>query len=270
MKKTILILALLSTACATQQQQPCAMTRPSLNATLWMQTSAEYHAITREVYATALRTLDEAVADKTWTAATEQKSVDPSMPPAIILDLDETILDTSGHQVKLIRSGEGYTEAGWHDWAMHDSSHAIEAAHDFLLEVQKRGVAIYYVTNRLKNEEEPLRASLTRLGFPLTADNLLTKGGRPEWESSDKSPRRAFVASKNRVVMLFGDDLNDFAAAKGKTLEQRDAIVRDHAADWGRKWFALPNPVYGSWEQTIVGNTAGCEQIKRKMDSLRE
>jgi len=269
MKKTILILALLSAACATQQP-PCSMARPSLNATLWMQTSAEYQAVTREVYMTALRTLDDAVADKSWSAAIEQKSVDSSLPPAIILDLDETILDTSGHQVKMIRSGETYTESGWHEWAMHDSSHAIEAAHDFLLEVQKRGIAIIYVTNRLKSEEEPLRASLTRLGFPLTADNLLTKDGRPEWTSSDKSPRRAFVASKYRVIMLFGDDLNDFATAKGKTLDQRDAIVRDHAADWGRKWFALPNPVYGSWEQTLLNGAKDCDQIKKKMEMLRE
>ncbi len=268
MKKTILILALLSAACATQQ--PCTMARPSLNATLWMQTSAEYQAVTREVYSTALRTLDEAAADKSWTAATEQKSVDPSMPPAIILDLDETILDTSGHQVKLIRSGETYSEPGWHEWAMNDKSRAIEAAHDFLLEVQKRGVAIFYITNRLKSEEEPLRASLARLGFPLAADNLITKGARPDWDSSDKSARRAWVASKYRVIMLFGDDLNDFANAKGKTLEQRDAIVREHANDWGRKWFALPNPVYGSWEQTLLNGAKGCDQIKRKMEMLKE
>ncbi|SRR6266849_9640736 len=107
MKNAIIALALVLTGCATQQ----AITLPcrTADATLWMQTSAEYQAITREVYATALRTLDEALADKTWSAATEQPVVDPSLPPAIILDIDETILDTSGHQAKLIREQREYS-----------------------------------------------------------------------------------------------------------------------------------------------------------------
>jgi len=133
MKNLIIILALVLTGCATQQAvtSPCRTADTTINATLWMQTSAEYQAITREVYATALRTLDEALADKTWTAATEQTVVDPSLPPAIILDIDETILDTSGHQAKLIREQREYSPAEWHDWAMHDASRPIEEAHDY-------------------------------------------------------------------------------------------------------------------------------------------
>src|SRR5437867_423098 len=104
MKNLIIVLAVVLTGCATQQAvTPCRTADTTLNATLWIQTSAEYQAVTREVYATALRTLDDALADKTWSAATEQSVVDPSLPPAIIRDVDETILDTSGHQAKLIR-----------------------------------------------------------------------------------------------------------------------------------------------------------------------
>jgi 5'-nucleotidase (lipoprotein e(P4) family) len=273
MKNAILALVVTLAACATQQpiapSQPCPADN-TINATLWMQTSAEYQAVTREVYATALHTLDEALADKTWTAATEQPAVDPSLPPAIILDIDETILDTSAHQAKLIREKREYSEAGWHEWAMHDASQPIAAAHDFLIDVQRRGIAIFYVTNRLKSEEEPLRATLARLGFPLTSDNVITRGARPEWESSDKTPRRAFVASRHRVLMLFGDDLNDFTSARSKSLAERDAIVRAHATDWGRKWFALPNPVYGSWEGAITRGATGCDQAELKIDALRE
>src|SRR5258708_6144499 len=236
MKNAIIVLAFTLTACATQSS-PCRTADSAINATLWMQTSAEYQAITREVYGTATRTLDAAIADKTWTAATEQKTLDAAMPPAVILDLDETVLDTSGHQTRLIRAGAGYSEDDWHEWAMHDASNIIEAARDFLLAAQKQGVAIFYVTNRLQSEVEPLRATLARLGLPLTNDNLLVRGAREEWKSSDKTPRRAFVASHYRVIMLFGDDLNDFGPAAGKPLAERDAIMRAHAGDWGRKWY---------------------------------
>src|SRR5689334_977416 len=118
MKKLTLALALTLAACATTPP-PTEQCRPSdatINANLWMQSSAEYQAITREVYGTATRTLDDAIADKTWTAATEQTSVDPSLPPAIILDLDETTIDTSSHQTGLIRNNVGYTEEEWHSW----------------------------------------------------------------------------------------------------------------------------------------------------------
>ena len=43
-----------------------------LNATLWMQRSVEYKANTTAIYALAKIQLDAALADKTWTAATEQ------------------------------------------------------------------------------------------------------------------------------------------------------------------------------------------------------
>lgn len=273
MKNLMFAMALTLTGCSTQRAATSPQCRPAdltINATLWMQTSAEYQAVTREVYAMALDRLDAALADTTWTAATEQPAVDPSLPPAIILDIDETVLATFGHQTRLIREKREYSTAEWHEWAMHDASHAIEAAHDFLLAAQRRGIAIFYITNRLASEEPPLRATLARLGFPLTSDNLIARGARPEWESSDKTPRRAFVASRYRVLMLFGDDLNDFTAARGKSLAERDAIVRAHTNDWGRKWFALPNPVYGSWEGAITGDTTGCEQLRRKLESLGE
>ena len=272
MRKITFAFAFTLAACASgpaTQQEQCRPSDTTINATLWMQTSAEYKAITREVYGTADRTLDEAIGDKSWTAATEQTTVDASMPPAVILDLDETVLDTSNHQTQLIRAGLPYTEEHWHEWAMHDASNIIEPARDFLLDAQKRGVAIFYVTNRLQSEVEPLRATLTRLGLPLTSDNLLERGAREEWKSSDKTPRRAFVASRYRVIMLFGDDLNDFAAANGKSLADRDAIVQAHASDWGRKWYALPNPVYGSWERAVNGNAQGCDQVTKKIETLR-
>lgn len=283
MRKPLLPLFLLVAACTSTAPVPapspataaaaadnCHEPYATINATLWMQTSAEYVAITREVYETAGRTLDAALADRAWTAAVEQTHADASMPPAIILDIDETILDTSGHQALQIRNNEVYTEAGWHEWAMHDQSRAIDAARDFLLDAQKRGVNIFYVTNRDIDLEPALRATLTRLGFPLGADTLLMRGQRPEWKTSDKSARRAFLAQKYRVIMLFGDDLNDFAFANGKSLADRNAIVAAHLADLGRKWFVLPNPVYGGWEGAASSlHGTGCEQLQRKIDALR-
>ena len=254
---------------------PCRPADATINAVLWMQTSAEYQALLRQAYSTAARTLDAALADPTWTAAVEQPATAAALPPAIILDLDETMIDTSPHQQGLIVSGTAYTEAGWHEYAMHDASRPLEAAVDFVKYARQRGVAVYYVTNRRKSEEESLRATLVKGDFPLDAngeDTLLTREEKPEWGSSDKAPRREFVAKTHRVVMLFGDDLNDFIPANGKSLADRDRLVRQNGDKWGRQWFILPNPVYGSWERAMLGDTSGvddCAQLQRKIRTIK-
>jgi len=291
--KRLLLVVLLAAASAVAQQPaaapavappppsaappsalPCRPADSTINAVLWMQTSAEYQALVRQAYAAAARTLDAALADPTWTAAIEQPGPAASLPPAIVLDLDETMLDTSAHQQGLIVSGRAYTEPGWHEYAMTDASRPLEAAVDFVRYAKKRGVDVYYVTNRLQSEEEPLRQTLARNGFPLdpSVDTVLTRGEQDPRGSSDKGPRREFIARTHRIIMLFGDDLNDFIPANTLTLAERDHLMRQYGENWGRKWFILPNPVYGSWERQMLGDTKGvddCAQLQRKIRTIR-
>ena len=112
--------------------------------------------------------------------------------------------------------------------------------------------------------------TMARLGYPVSSDpdTLLHRGERPEWKT-DKSSRRAWVASTHRVLLLFGDDLNDFADASGKTYEQRDAIVATHKDWWGTRWFMIPNAMYGSWEKIAAGTGTPCEQLQRKIDAVK-
>jgi acid phosphatase len=98
---------------------------------------------------------------------------------------------------------------------------------------------------------------------------LLTQG-KNGWTTSDKSPRRAHVAAKYRILLLLGDDLNDFAPASGKTLAERTAIVDGVRSWWGETWFILPNPMYGSWERAVSGSGGTpCDAVQRKIDALR-
>src|SRR5690242_17563189 len=82
----------------------------ALNSTLWQQTSAEYRALATQAYSVARRALDAGLADPKWTAALEQEGEYGKLPPAIILDIDETVLDTSTHQARLIREDGVYTD----------------------------------------------------------------------------------------------------------------------------------------------------------------
>lgn len=278
MKHTLLALLVL-TGCATAPAaqnaatatQPCNPATALVNSVLWTQSAAEYRASALQTYAAARRQLDVALADRSWVGAEEETNEDPSQPPAVILDLDETAIDNSAYETRVLRIGKTYDDAMWDQWVGESAAAAVPGAKEFLEYAKSRGVTPFYVTNRDETPEGPgTRRNLERLGFPMTADSVLLRGTRPEWKS-DKSGRRAHVASTHRVLLLIGDDLNDFVNARDKSQAERDAIIARTANWWGTRWFILPNPMYGSWERAAIGagEFGPCEQLQKKLDALR-
>lgn len=270
MRRLALASLLVLAACATTPPPPAAPAAPppcrpgdaAISSTLWEQTAAEYLAITREVYGTARRNLDAAFADPSWSAL-DSPPPPAGGKPAVILDVDETVLDTSSFQGDQIKSGTGYDEDRWHAFALGGAAVPIEAARDFLNEAERRGIAIFYVTNRKESEGEALGRWLGSNGYPAGTRRMRI-------DTSDKTPRRIAVGSQYRVIMLFGDDLNDFVAANGLSLPARAALVRANAERWGKSWYILPNPTYGSWERALVAGINGdCAQLRHKIDLVR-
>lgn len=244
-----------------------------LNATLWMQTSAEYQALSLQSFDNAGRLLDAALADPTWTAAVEQTGDFSKLPPAVILDIDETVLDNSAFEARMLLRNLLYDEATWNRWVEEASAPAIPGAVEFTKLAAAKGVTVFYVTNRNAKVEAPTRRNLEAVGFPLSGnvDTVLPPGERPDW-TSDKGTRRRFVAERYRILMLFGDDLGDFASNVRTSLAERNAIVTSHRADWGTRWFVLANPAYGSWEQSLYGYNRRLprdEQMRLKREALR-
>ena len=274
MKHALFALAVL-TGCATAttptpaSAPQCAPADALINSVLWVTSAAEYRANALQTYAAATRQLDAALADRSFVGAEEETNEDPSQPPAVILDLDETALDNRAYEARAIRAGVTYDKPMWVKWVGESGADAVPGAKEFLAYAQSRGVTPFYITNRDQDPEGPgTRRNLELLGFPLTADNLLMRGTRPEWKS-DKSSRRAHVASSYRVLMLIGDDLNDFTNARDKSQAEREAIIARTKDWWGTRWFILPNPMYGSWERAVTGDQGTpCEQLRKKMEAL--
>jgi 5'-nucleotidase (lipoprotein e(P4) family) len=250
---------------------PCDPGHSILNGTLWMQTSAEYRAVAFTIFANARSSLDAQLRNPFAKAATEETTNDPTQPPAIILDLDETILDNGAFESRAIRAHKTYDATLWKAWTAEGAARAIPGAKDFLDYAKAHGVTVFYITNRDASEEPGTRRNLEQLGFPFDpkVDTLLMQG-KNGWTTSDKSPRRAFVAATYHIAMILGDDLNDFMTAAGKTLAERNALVDSVRGWWGDTWFILPNPMYGSWERAVIGpGGTPCEQLQRKVDALR-
>lgn len=226
---------------------------PTTNSTLWMQHAAEYEALTTMIYRSASANLSLSIEDTYWDAITNRKdSSYRELPPAIIVDVDETILDNSAFQARMINQNSEFLIEQWNEWVMEAGADAIPGALDFLKEADRRDITIFYITNREAKVEEGTLKNLRKLGFPLDTekDLVLSNNERENWTSA-KIVRRANVAKYYRVIMIFGDDLNDFVSAKNITLEQRKTLVEKYKRKWGRQWFVLPNPVYGSWESAL-------------------
>ena len=265
-------LILASSSCAARQASPSIAPGTStpahenLNAVLWVQTALEYEASAIQAYKLAQVRLDAALADRSWTAALEQQGDPSALKPAVIVDIDETMLDNSYYQARMIRDNTSYGTSTWDPWVMEARATAIPGAVEFARFAAERGVTIFYVTNRTANLEEATRKNLAAVGFPLAdgIDVVLVRGERPEWQTSGKSSRRAYVAREYRILLLIGDDLGDFVVDAAGTPEERQARTQPQAAWWGERWIIIPNPTYGSWERAIVGTGPNHLAMRRR------
>jgi acid phosphatase len=244
------------------QSATTATAADTVNAVLWTQAAAEYYASAVQTYRMAERQLFAALRDPNWTAAVEQTAADfGKLPPAVILDLDETVIDNSPMQSRLIKEKKPFNDTDWIRWVKESRAGLVPGAMDFLKVAHGAGVAIFYVTNRQcepTNATDPTVINLKQLGLPFAATRLFCRT-----ETSDKSPRRSRVATAHRVLLIVGDDFNDFYTVPQAQMNiaGRRAAAEAHDRYWGDRWFMLPNPMYGNWERTFGPN---------KLDALRQ
>lgn len=240
-----------------------------LGAVLWMQRAAEYRAATRQAFNAAQRNLERALREPGWPEAVAPPDPTACRPQlAVIVDVDETILDNSPTAAAQIAAGRRtFDREAWKRWEARGEARPLDGALEFLAFAEEHGVTVFYVTNR--RNEEGVRRNLAALGvgLPDKPDVVLVRGECDD--SSDKSCRRNAVARDYRVVLLVGDDLNDFLPADGLSLAKRAEAVREAAARWGREWIILPNPAYGSWERALVPDGADdCTVLRAKLVAL--
>lgn len=263
--------AALGSGCAVRDtSEHTRRAHEKLNGVLWMQSSAEYHASARQAFALASLRLEQALGDTRWSAALEQSEGFERLPPAVVVDVDETVLDNAPFQALMVERAQSFDRELWREWVQTERSRAVPGAADFVRLARERGVRVFYVTNRV--QEAPTLENLRReLDPAVTTEELMVRRERPEW-GSDKASRRAEVARSHRILLLVGDDYNDFASLGGDSPDQRVARAGEHRARWGVQWIVLPNPLYGSFERAFYGHESGLpdrERLKSKYESLR-
>ncbi len=199
----------------------------------WFRNSSEYKAITRQTYGLAGAALDAKLATRKGGAW------------GVVLDCDETILDNSQYQKE--NQGKPFSQDAWTAWVNRKEAKAVPGVVGFTKKARALGGKVVIVTNRLDGAECPAtEENLKSAG--VAYDAILCKK-----DTSDKNPRFAAIAAGNaapglpalEVLEFIGDNIMDFPAQTQELAGKDDAAY----ADFGTKFFTLPNPMYGSWEK---------------------
>jgi 5'-nucleotidase (lipoprotein e(P4) family) len=213
-----------------------------LVAVAWYQHSAEMAALYYQGFNIARERLDETL-----------KNYKKGKPPVVVVDVDETMLNNSPFETSLLTNEDSLS--GWYNWTSKASAKPLPGALEFAKYAESKKVEIFYITNRDDNERASTIKNLASAGFPFADEvHLLTKSdlSYAAGNTSSKAGRRARVAENHEIILLIGDNLNDFDEKFEDRSRNngRDSVLK-YSSEFGKKFIVLPNPIYGAWEKPL-------------------
>lgn len=280
---TLLACALLAGCASVSPSKPATPARATaandnLNAVVWTQTALEHDLIYLQTYRAAQAQLLAALNDPQWDALARVDRVAPArdLPPAVILDIDETVLDNSPYQARLVRSGGSYNDADWAAWCKEEAARALPGAVAFTQFAAQHGVAVIYLSNRAADLNQATLANLRKVGLPVSGPEAFLGLGTVvagcEQAGTRKGCRRQQISRRYRVLMQVGDQIGDLVTVQANTPAGRRQAVAPYLQWIGRRWFVLPNPTYGSWEPALFNNdwsAPASQRRQQKVNALR-
>jgi 5'-nucleotidase (lipoprotein e(P4) family) len=205
----------------------------------WVRDSEEYAALTTMIYAVA--------AD-----AVSQQAASLKRPErwSVVLDVDETVLDNSTFQLEQIAYGRAFEPAPWNAWTERRAATPVPGVGAFLERVRAAGGDVVFLTNRHEVSRQATVDNLAAHALWRDGDLLCLAS---DDEANTKRARRAQLRDGagacslpkggRQVLAYIGDTMHDFP----ETGEDGD-----RATNFGRRFFLLPNPMYGSWTRAVT------------------
>lgn len=243
-----MFVAILVSGCT--RTEPVSSQDHLLQATAWFQHSAEMKALYYQSYNWAGKELDLKISEGSVK------------PMAVVLDIDETVLDNSPQTAQQILDGRPYSDQMWDEWCSLAKAEPLPGALDFTRKAETKGVEIFYISNRGVHLLDVTIENLREAGFPFAdSGHVLLKTNTP-----GKEIRREKVMESHEVVMLVGDNLGDFSGIFDDR-HQRNAVqqVIERREWFGTTFIILPNPMYGRWEKPFRRESPeAANQAKKK------
>lgn len=227
------------TACSNMQkeQHSESLQQHAMLGVNWMQQSGEYQALAYQAFNTAKVAFDHAKVAK-------------GKKKAVVVDLDETMVDNSAYAAWQVQNDKEFDGADWTRWVNARQTKAIAGAVEFNNYVNSHKGTMFYVSNRKDNGEKAGTVeNMKALGFEGVNDATLYL----KKDKSSKTERFKEIENQGyEIVLYIGDNLNDFGdATYKKSNAERRAFVDDNRKAFGKTFIVLPNPNYGDWEGAV-------------------
>lgn len=210
-----------------------------LMATLFQQKAAERRALSYQAFNIAKLRLDN-----------ELRIMRLTKTLAIVVDIDETVLDNSPFEAKSILENSDYPKY-WDEWCKLAEAEPLAGSVEFLNYTKSKGVVVFYITNRKIKLLDATLKNLNEKGFPYAdKEHILMRT-----DDSNKESRRDIIAANHHIVLLIGDNLGDFMHVfDNKKIDERFLLIDKYKDDFGRRFIVLPNSMYGSWVDELFNN----------------
>lgn len=246
-------------ASGAQQAVPAHSYDYQIGAVLYQQKSGEYRALAYQAYNLARLRLDQDFDKKNLK---QLPKAERKRPRAIIVDIDETVLDNSASNAYFAKNNLPFNVKDWYAWGEMRKAKAVPGAVDFLNYAVSKGVKVFFISNRDEVQKQATIDNLKSVGFnDVSADNVQL---RQVVTVSTKEPRRKAVADKYRIVMLMGDNLDDFSDSfEAKSMADRFSAVEKNRELFGKRFIVLPNAMYGTWENAIYEYKRGLSETQK-------
>jgi len=222
-----------------------------VNATTWFQLSAEMEAAYIQTFNTAKSHLLIAL-----------DSLKSEKAEAVVVDIDETMLDNSPFEAYLIKNNLDFSKDLWNKWVSKAEAKPVPGALDFTRFAKQHNVEVFYISNRSVKNLQPTLLNLQKDSFPYAdTTHILLKD-----TTSNKTYRRNKVAETHNIILYIGDNLRDFNEIfKDRSENFGKNKVKEYKNYFGTKYFMLSNPMYGEWEKPFSHSK---NKIQTIIDSL--
>jgi len=223
-------------------------------ATLWFRKSAEMRALFYQCFRSAEIALAENLA---WAGRTK--------PAAVVLDIDETLLDNSPFQGWQVLEKKEFNDDDWYRWVELAQAKPLPGAVEFTRYADSLGVEVFYVSNRTVQEMGATIENMADWGF-VNADSthMLLKE-----TTSSKVERRALIEKDYEILLLVGDNLADHSGIYEKRGSDNGfAAVDADRRLFGTRYIVLPNPMYGNWLNDLLRTAPGDTEHEKLLNML--
>lgn len=207
----------------------------------WQQHSPEYEALVHQSFNIARDNLASALSE-----------LPEGKRAAIVTDIDDTLIDGTVYFSSMVGTGGARSTDATIAWWREQRMEALPGAVDFLNEIDKQSIDIFYVSGRFNEAKDISMAKLKALGFPIKGSEYLLFQQTDNRTLSKEDHRQKIRDKGYQILMLLGDQLDDLAEVEGHHFTERQQWVHQNRNRFGKDWISFPNLVYGSWESAAV------------------